>query len=487
MKKFLKKDKIILLVSVFIILFLVHFPLFYKDIITADVLLNNYFYNGYSWEISLGRFGLYFIGILKNFMSFPHIDLIFSFLLISSSVILLIDLFNVKNLITKIFIILLFSLSPIISATLLFHYCSIAYFLALFASTLSIYLFYKCKNKYIKFIIPCILIVISLSMYQAYFSYIVTLFMIYNLYLLINNKINYKESFKYLIVFIIGVLSYFILMKLSLVVFHIDMSSYSNANSIGISTLLNIPSKIIDSYILFYNFFFTNEFMKNSYLFNNIVNLLILIMFIISFMMIIIKNKSLKNIIISFIVILLLPVFLNSVIFVISDSKLQLLMSASYLILFFFIISINENKYIKYFTYILLVLLFRNYLVQDQATYMSLSNTFNRYDTIITSAINNNINDLDKNFVIIGNIELNRDNALSKVYDYNYGYISDDGIFWDEYNLRKIAFERFCYEYHGIDIKFADEDVYNYILNNRDTDNIIYEIDNTIVIDLYNY
>lgn len=58
MKKFLKKDNFILIGCIFIILMLIHFPLLTKNIVGADILLNNYFYNGFSWEISLGRFGL---------------------------------------------------------------------------------------------------------------------------------------------------------------------------------------------------------------------------------------------------------------------------------------------------------------------------------------------------------------------------------------------------------------------------------------------
>ena len=156
MKRLLKKDNIMLITIVFILLILLHFPLLSKNIIGADILLNNYFYNGYSWEISLGRFGLYVIGILKGFISFPNIDLFISFFLISISVLLIIDLFNIKNVTSKILCILLFTVSPIISSTLLFHYCAIGYFLSFFFGVFSIYIFYKAKGKYLKYLISLI-------------------------------------------------------------------------------------------------------------------------------------------------------------------------------------------------------------------------------------------------------------------------------------------------------------------------------------------
>ena len=180
MKKFIKNNYILFLGTI-LLLILVHLPLLTKNIITADVLLNNFFYNSYSWEISLGRFGLYIVGILKGFNSIPIIDLSVSFVIIPIITYFLLDLFEIKKLLNKVFVVLIMVISPIMSATLLFHYCAIGYLIAFLCSVLSTYVFYKIKNKYLKNILPIILIVISLSMYQAYLSVIVTVFVLYNI------------------------------------------------------------------------------------------------------------------------------------------------------------------------------------------------------------------------------------------------------------------------------------------------------------------
>ena len=86
--------------------------LFTKNIITADVLLNNFYYKGYSWEISLGRFGLFFIGLLKGYNSIPIIDLIPSFILLCFINYYLIKLFELDGSINKILTILLVIISP---------------------------------------------------------------------------------------------------------------------------------------------------------------------------------------------------------------------------------------------------------------------------------------------------------------------------------------------------------------------------------------
>ena len=458
-----------------------------KNIITADVLLNNNYYNGYSWELSLGRFGLYIIGIFKSFITIPHLELIISYLLIGIITYLLIDIFKVDNKINKALIILFMVLSPIISANLLFTYCSSSYLLSFLLGILSLYTFNKIENKYLKIIIPIILIIGSLSIYQAYLSMIVTLFVLYQLKLIFDHKFNYKKMINYIVMIIISLISYFILVKITQFIFHIDMASYSNANKIGFGLITSIPSKIIDSYKLTYQFFFTDIFMKNKYLHNNILNLLLIISFIISIIINIKTNKlNNKEIIEVLLIIILLPIFLNSVIFVINDTKLQLLMSASYLLLPIYLFSITNTKYLKIAVIIISLLLLRNYTIQVQATYKTLENTFNTYNTLINSAISKYSNTIEEfDFVIIG--KLNNTNELKdNISKLNYGYISDEDLFWDEYNLRKIAFERLANDYFGLDLKYTTEDKYNELLNNTN-DRIIYSVDNTVIINLNNY
>lgn len=486
MKKLINKNNKKLFLTLFIALFLCHFPLMIKNIITADVLLNNYYYEGYAWELSLGRFGVFLVGLLKAYFSFPHIDLIISYFILSLSFILLLDLFEIKDKILVIFSLILLVVSPVVSATILFHYCSIAYFISFFLSICSIYLYYKWDNKYGKIIAPIICIIGSLSFYQAYLSFIVSLFIFYNIRLILQKKIDYKNSFKYVGIVLGSIIGYFIIVKLSQAVLHIDMANYSDANNVGLSTILSFPRKIIDSYILFYQFFFTNKIMKNTYFHNNIFNLLLLFCFSCNYLFVVYKSKVEKREkIILVILLLLIPVFVNSVIFVISEAKLQLLMSASYLLIYLLFISLLEKKYIKILTLLVLAILYRNYFIQDQATYASLENTFNRYKTVIMGAYSKNINHSDYKYLIIGEF----DDSLysSSMYLANYGYIADSGIFWDEYNLRKLGFERYANEYLGIHLEYASEEEYNDIIENNPSLGFVSIYDDVVVINLGSY
>lgn len=481
MKSLINKRNLLIILITFILLFLTHLPLMTKNILSADILLNNVFYNGYSWEISLGRFGLYVVGLLKCFLTIPHIDILISYFIISISLVILFDLFSFRKKEDIILYILIICLNPITSATLLFDYCSIGYTLAFLCSILSIYVYYKEENKIKKYLFSLILIVVALSMYQAYLSVIVTTFIIYNIKLLLEKKKNFKLSLKYILTLLIGVLLYFIIMKISLLVFHVNISNYSGADKIGLQTLLSIPKKIGLSYKLFYEYYFTDKIVKNIYIKNNILNIFLLILLIIGVVFKIFKNNlSPKEKILTLLLVLALPIFLNSIIFTINDTKLQLLMSASYLLVpLLLITTIPENK-MKYLSIIVIILFLRNNLIQTQATYLSLENTFNKYNTVITSAIKENINHQNYKFALIGSTK--NETEINKL---NYGFISDDAIFWEEYNLKKLGFERFCYEYYGLNLTFVSEEDYDKIKQRENKNQeIIYTYDDIIVIDL---
>ena len=113
---------------------------------------------------------------MKRFLT-----LFLSLILIAISSVELIDLFKIKNKLLQILTCLIIVVCPNISSTLLFNYCSLPYSIAFFGSITSIYILLKEKNKYLKTLIPIILLVTSLSMYQAYLPVSITLLVLYNI------------------------------------------------------------------------------------------------------------------------------------------------------------------------------------------------------------------------------------------------------------------------------------------------------------------
>ena len=124
------------------------------------------------------------------------------------------------------------------------------------------------------------------------------------------------------------------------------------------------------------------------------------------------------------------------------------------------------------------ILLFRNNLIQVESAYLTLENTYNKYESIIKSAVYTNINN-NYQYVLINKEKT----KYTEINNLNYGFISDDSIFWEEYNLRKLGFLRFSQEYLGLNLNYVDENTYNR-LKNKKYNKLITIKDNIIIIDL---
>ena len=138
---------------------------------------------------------------------------------------------------------------------------------------------------------------------------------------------------------------------------------------------------------------------------------------------------------------------------------MQLLLSSSYLLLFVLFFSLKESNKSYIFVLIIFGLLIHNYIIQDNCTYISLEKTFNKHNTIINTGVLKYLENPNYSFAIVGKYKNNKD-YYSKM---NYGFISDMGLFWDEYNLRKLGLERYISNYYNLDIKYVSEEEYKSI------------------------
>lgn len=442
---------------------LIHLALFTKDILTADVLLNANYYDGYSWEVSLGRFGLYIFGLLKGFMVFKDLEIFLSIILFGISSVLLLDLFTIKNKVVQTLSLLVISSSPIVSATLLFHYCALPYSFAFLCGVLSIYLLANSQNKIIKYLLPIFLICTSLSLYQAYLAVPVTLIALYSIKRIFDNKFIWKDLLIPLLITLLGTIFYFILMKISLLIFQVDMSSYRGANSFSLSTIFDIPKRIIDCYLSFYQYYFSDKIVNNGNLSINIYNIFFLGIILISIILSAIKNKlSWKyNLLFTFLIICL-PLCVNVISIILPDTSLQLLMSSGYLLfIIFFGYLISDNKILTILGCIILILIVRGYLIQDQATYQTLDNTYRKTYEVANDIKDEMIETNCRQLMIVGNLQENNLDISSLTY----GFVSNYPLFWEEYSNLKNGWERFMKYYVGYSISFVNEEQYNQILN----------------------
>jgi len=470
--KFIKEYRLV--IAIFLITsLLIHLPLFIENILTADVLLNTRYYSGYAWELSLGRFGLYFIGLLKGFIVFPQIEITLGILLLLASIIFIFDLFHIQNKALQVISSIVVACCPIVSATLLFHYCALPYCLAFFGGVLAVYLFFKVKKRIWKYGISILLITMLLSMYQAYLAIPITLLLFYWMIQVLQKKFSWKEFFLSFGVVVLGGIFYYILMRLSLAFFHIDLNSYRGANSIGLESIFDIPSRILLAYQSFYQFYFTDSIVTNSNIGMQYVNVFFFVLLAIGIVVYFIQEKlPWKSILLFLFLGLLIPLGINVVVVLLPNTSIQLLMSSGYILVFLFLCYIVQDiKILKIFSIFLLFIMIRGYVIQDSATYQTLSITYQKTYEVASDIRSEIINYPDMPVMIVGNLEDNPIYAnsyatqLEPVSHLTYGFVSNYPLFWEEYSNVKNGWSRFMNFYLGYPIHFVDEDTYHSILD----------------------
>ena len=249
--------------------------------------------------------------------------------------------------------------------------------LALLFSILGIYFIKENKPLY-----SIISIIITLSLYQAYISVTITGVFILYIIELLDNKNDYKKFIKNLIIIFIGLVSYFILLKLGLLILCKELATYKGASSFGINTILSLPKSIINSYIDYYSFFFKENIIFNNYYLRNIINILLYLL-----LLIIIISKTIKlnknNIPFLIIVLLLYPIATNIMNLIACETRINLVTGIGFVMLYILLIILTEkytNKnIIKNTSIVLLLLLSYTYLLSNNGTFMSKEETHNNY------------------------------------------------------------------------------------------------------------
>lgn len=190
------------------------------------------------------------IGITYNL---PYINAILFIFLLSVSVKYMIRILEIKNHISAIMIGAVFVAFPSATSTLFFKYTVVLYGIAILGAVMAVW----CVERF-KFgiILSIFLIACSLGIYQAYVPITISLMVIV---LLRNNltkdsetKALIKQSAIYVGILILGIITYYILLKICLMAFHTQLSTYQGVDKMGaieITQLLGLLQKTYSGFI----------------------------------------------------------------------------------------------------------------------------------------------------------------------------------------------------------------------------------------------
>ena len=461
--KKIKKDDLILVAFVFIFGILNYFCLITNNVLSGDGLFNGPIFFSGNWEFDLGRPLLIVLDKLRFGIVNPPIIMFFALLYISISILIIKRTFKIKKLFPMILISLSMILFPVYSEISTCIYCFDYYMLSMLLSVLAVY--FIDKRKYI---ISIILVTISLFIYQAFVSITIVGVMILFIIDVLNNKSDLKKLIFNMLTVFIGLILYFVILKGLFLVFHRTFADYKGASSFGfVSLIKSLPISILNCYKDFYQYFFTDMIIYNKHYFRNIINIIMFVLFFITFIKVLIKldNKNKSFLLLS---IILLPICVN-VMDVISGSNITAMTCVSYIFIYILMIIVIYNylsiKTIKSIFYILIVILSYTYLLSNNSTFMVRNEIHNNFyykcnELLIKIKNTNGYNeDLP---IMINDIFKYESDFLPK----SNGFIAlQNETFENHVGLK--GYSIFYKRYFGEDITMVDKDTY---LNIIETD-----------------
>ncbi len=387
--KWFDKDKKIVFFTTFIIGMFVHFQLYTNELLAYDAYWHYGSFLAKGWEISLGRFLIPFIDLLKGTVVSSFLTSVISIFIMAFTTLILTDLLKVKKTYIKILMGILLVVTPTFSLTLMYPYTGDSYTYAMLFSVLSVYFLNKEKN-YKNIIFSIICTILTLGFYQAYLCVIITLCAItylINMYSKENLTFkNFVRKICYDICIIIsGIIIYYIAYVLLVKILNLSITSYNGGNKIlSIDTLKNLLFAVKNTYTTFFEFNFKNTIIENTeFVYRNFVNAFMFFLIIFNFIFLIVNKKTYKTpykMIFTIILLLMFPIFTCVIELIAQERKIDLLMaSALYLpiILLLKQIELVELKPTKYISVFIVLLTLWTFILCDNATYIA-TNLYNK-------------------------------------------------------------------------------------------------------------
>lgn len=230
--KFKKNKKQLLIFFIILVLSVILYSMLIDEQLVNhyDGLWNYSYREAGNWELSLGRWFLYYLDRAHFGISVEPLSSIISLGCIAAGMLLILKIFNIKSIKKSILISMLFLSNVVVCAFLSYRYASLTYGISFLLSILSVYAIIKIENAYNSIAIGSLLIALYMGCYQAQFGCTCIVILAYLMYMLLDKEKTYRDVLKYLlrciITIILGGILYILLLKVHLLIFNVELSSY---------------------------------------------------------------------------------------------------------------------------------------------------------------------------------------------------------------------------------------------------------------------
>lgn len=493
LKKYFNKDRKFVFLWTVILAVITHFLLLSHLILSQDGLYNGIHYTAGAYEASLGRWGIDFFDSLRNNIAFPFITTMISIVLMGIVNVLLVDLFEIKGKIFKIFTILSTVVSPSLCMTLLYTYTADAYFFAMFFSVFTVYSLYKIKNKKLGIFLAIVSFVCMLGIYQSYMGITVGLILMMSMKKLLceenSGLVVLKDIFIKAVILIVSAIAYFLLTTWILNANDIKMSAYGGMNQISIVTIFNsLITSLKSAYLGFIKYFFADGVILNRTWKREQGYLVFFILYFISMLCLFIKmkksGKENKDIFIkmllSAMIICVLPIALNLVVVLAPGNDIYYLTATQMTLMIPFVLMCMEllepeemmAKFLNWVMVIVLGMIMITYFLSIIVTYETVEISYNQAKSVANRVIDrmeeypgyrSGMNSLFAGVIDDVNFPKRLD-----IYNFALTNSFRSSILHGTYQGQQNTWRNFIEIYCGIHINFCQDYEYDTIVNSEE-------------------
>lgn len=270
-----------LLVVCFAVGMVCHAQMYLNGLSNPDAVVSLSNPNGYgsftphAWDMSLGRWGLLFAAYAKFGLCSPILTSAITIALFALGIVVLIDRLGIKRACLRYASSILFIVSPFVSCSITYYYCSNSYALSFLCAVLATCLIGRvgAVGKPVALVGAVVLLAFSLGCYQAslgVFCVAVLLVMVRSLMDSSADPFSAKQFAVFFGVAVVvcaaGAVLYYALTELSLFVLGIGLSSYGGASSVGAGSILgSLTSSIPSAYVAFSDGLFSHGIFGNHF------------------------------------------------------------------------------------------------------------------------------------------------------------------------------------------------------------------------------
>lgn len=364
---------------------LVHMPIMLSDIPNHDGLSSMYFDQN---MITSGRWFLSIACGFSSYFTLPWVIGLLGLVFLGITAALLVDLLEVKGNVTVVVISGLLVAFPALSSTFAYVFTLDGYMMALLFAVLAVYL----TKKYPKGFLPgALVLACSMGTYQAYLALAVLLCIYMVVMICLSEKSvkdKWREILRYLYMGVAGMVLYYVILRVLLLIQGKELDTYQGINSMG--SLKQLLQSIVRMYEDFFGFT-----LKGRVLFNSVYSLLALCGLVCAFLVVLFlvcREKKLWKSFWLYLVfvaaVVLLPMATNLIIVVSPEVNYHLLMRYQWVV-YLIVFAAFVDRYVstkmgsvgvicRYVACIGAAVLLFQYFVNDNIAYSNLEKKYEK-------------------------------------------------------------------------------------------------------------